>query len=111
MTHSKSPWGAPVLLVKMKEGSWRMCINYRRLNKMTIKNAYPLPRADDLIDRLHGPRYFTKIDLRTGDHQIRIAEDDIPKTTFLRYAKHSKCDFFQKSIVYLGHLITENGVM
>ena len=178
--YSKSPWGAPVLLVKKKEGSWRMCINYRRLNKMTIKNAYPLPRADDLIDRLHGARYFTKIDLRTGYHQIRIAEDDIPKTAFrtryghyeflvmpfgltnapatfqqamndvfrdqlgdfvvvflddiliysrtlqdhvqhvrfvlqkLRdnsfYAKHSKCDFFQKSIVYLGHLITENGV-
>ena len=80
--YSKSPWGALVLLVKKKEGSWRMCINYCRLNKMTIKNAYPLPRADDLIDRLHGARYFTKIDLRTGYHQIRIAEDDIPKTDF-----------------------------
>ena len=59
-----------------------MCINYRRLNKMRIKNAYPFPRVDDLIDRFHGARYFTKIDLRTGYHQIHIAEDDIPKTAF-----------------------------
>ena len=65
---SKSPWGAPVLLVKKKEGSWRMCINYRHLNKMTIRNVYPLPRANDLIDCLHGAQYFTKIDLRTGYH-------------------------------------------
>ena len=61
--YSKSPWGAPVLLVKKKEGSWRMCITYRCLNKMTIKNAYLLPRADDLNDRLHRARYFMKIDL------------------------------------------------
>ena len=59
-----------------------MCINYLRFNKMTIKNAYPLRRADDLIDRLHGALYFTKIDLRTSYHQIHIAEDDIPKTAF-----------------------------
>ncbi len=177
---SKSPWGAPVLLVKKKDGTWRMCVNYRRLNKVTIKNSYPLPRADDLIDRLHGAQYFSKIDLRTGYHQIRIAEDDVPKTAFrtryghyeflvmpfgltnapatfqqemndmfrdqlgqfiivflddiliysrtldehcqhvrfalqtLRkhnfYAKISKCEFFKKSITYLGHLITERGV-
>ena len=80
--YSKSPWGALVLLVKKKEGSWRMCINYHHLNKMTIKNAYPLPQVDDLIDRLYGARYFTIIDLRTGYHHIRIAEDDIPKTAF-----------------------------
>jgi hypothetical protein len=80
--HSKSPWGAPVILVKKKDGTWRMCVNYRRLNKLTIKNSYPLPRADDLIDRLQGARYFSKIDLRTGYHQIRIAEDDVPKTAF-----------------------------
>ena len=80
--YSKSPWHTSVLLVKKKEGSSRKCINYRRLNKMTIKNAYPLPRANDLIDSLHGARYFTKIDLQTGYHQIGIAEDDIPKTAF-----------------------------
>ena len=80
--YSKSPWGALVLLVKKKEGTWRMCINYRRLNKVTIKNLYPLPRAYDLIDHLHGAQYFMKLDLRTGYHQIRISEDDVPKTTF-----------------------------
>ena len=65
-----------------------MCINYRRLNKMAIKNAYPLPCADDLIDRLHGARYFMKIDLQTGYHQIRIAEVDIPKTAFCTHYGH-----------------------
>ena len=85
--YSKSPWGAPILLLKKKEDTWRMCINYRRLNKVTIKNSYPLPRADDLIDRLQGARYFTKLDLRTGYHQIRISEDDVPKKAFCtRYA-------------------------
>ena len=80
--YSKSPWGAHVLLVKKKEGTWCMCINYRRLNTVTIKNSYTLPRADDIIDHLHGARYFTKLNLRTGYHQIRISEDDVPKTTF-----------------------------
>ena len=59
--YSKSPWGVPVLLVKKKEGTWRMCINYRHLNKVTIENSYPLSQADDLIDRLHGVRYFTNL--------------------------------------------------
>ena len=59
--YSKSPWGAHVLLVKKREGTWCMCINYRRLNKVTIKNSYPLPRTDYLIDRLQGARYFTKL--------------------------------------------------
>ena len=79
--HSKSPWGAPILLVKKKEGTWRMSIDIH-CPGLTIKNSYPLPRVDDLIDRLQGARYFTKLDLRTSYHQIRISEEDVPKTTF-----------------------------
>ncbi|GKC50023.1 putative reverse transcriptase domain-containing protein, partial [Tanacetum coccineum] len=77
-----SPWGAPVLFVKKKDGSMRMCIDYRELNKLTVKNRYPLPRIDDLFDQLQGARYFSKIDLRSGYHQLRVHEDDIPKTAF-----------------------------
>ncbi|GKC68282.1 putative nucleotidyltransferase, ribonuclease H [Tanacetum coccineum] len=79
---SHSPWGAPVLFVKKKDGSLRMCIDYRELNKLTVKNRYPLPRIDDLFDQLQGSRFFSKIDLRSGYHQLRVHEDDIPKTAF-----------------------------
>ncbi|GJX95869.1 putative reverse transcriptase domain-containing protein [Tanacetum coccineum] len=79
---SSSPWGAPVLFVKKKDGSFRMCIDYRELNRLTVKNRYPLPRIDDLFDQLQGSRVYSKIDLRSGYHQLRVREEDIPKTAF-----------------------------
>ncbi|KAL4026235.1 hypothetical protein IC575_014662 [Cucumis melo] len=79
---SVSPWGAPVLFVKKKDGSMRLCIDYRELNKVTVKNRYPLPRIDDLFDQLQGATVFSKIDLRSGYHQLRIKDDDVPKTAF-----------------------------
>nr|GFB66345.1 putative reverse transcriptase domain-containing protein [Tanacetum cinerariifolium] len=79
---SSSPWGAPVLFVKKKDGSFQMCIDYRELNKLMVKNRYPLPRIDDLFDQLQGSSVYSKIDLRSGYHQLRVREEDIPKTAF-----------------------------
>lgn len=177
---SKSPFAAPVLFVKKRNGELRLCIDYRDLNRITVKNRYPLPRVDELFDRLKGARVFSKIDLRSGYHQIRIHEDDITKTAFrtryghyeflvlpfgltnapatfmhlmnsvfgphldrfvivflddilifskseeeheqhvrqvleiLRknklYAQESKCAFFKRSISFLGHAVSEDGI-
>jgi hypothetical protein len=79
---STSPWGAPVLFAPKKDGGLRFCIDYRGLNKQTVKNAYPLPRADDLIDQLNGAKFFSKIDLRSGYWQIPIDSEDVAKTAF-----------------------------
>ncbi|VVA41124.1 PREDICTED: retrotransposon, partial [Prunus dulcis] len=79
---SFSPWGAPVLFVKKKDGTMRLCVDYRQLNKVTVRNKYPLPRIDDLFDQLRGAKVFSKIDLRSGYHQLRIKEEDVPKTAF-----------------------------
>ncbi|GKD99712.1 putative reverse transcriptase domain-containing protein [Tanacetum coccineum] len=79
---SSSPWGAPVLFFKKKDGSFWMCIDYRKLKKLTVKNRYPLPRIVDLFDQLQGLRVYSKIDLRSGYHQLKVREEDIPKTTF-----------------------------
>ena len=83
---STSPWGAPVLFAKKKDKTLRLCIDYRQLNRVTIKNRYLLPRIDDLFDQLKGERVYSKIDLHTGYHQLRVRESDIPKTVFrMRY--------------------------
>ncbi|WMV50437.1 hypothetical protein MTR67_043822 [Solanum verrucosum] len=74
--------GAPILFVLKKDGSLRMCIEYRQLNKVTIKNKYPIPSIDDLFDPLQGASFFSKIDLRSGHHQLRVKVDDNPKTDF-----------------------------
>ena len=79
---STSPWGAPVLFAKKKDKTLRLCINYRQLNRLTIKNRYPLPRINDLFDQLRGAHVYSKIDLRTGYHQLRVRETDIPKAAF-----------------------------
>ncbi|GKA17194.1 putative reverse transcriptase domain-containing protein [Tanacetum coccineum] len=123
---SSSPWGAPVLFVKKKDGSFRMCIDYRELNN-TVKNRYPLPRIDDLFDQLQGSSIYMKIDLRSGYHQLRVREQDIPKTDkkeheeYLKvilellkkeklYAKFSKCEFWIPKVQFLGHVIDSRGI-
>ncbi|KAL2252777.1 UNVERIFIED_CONTAM: Transposon Tf2-12 polyprotein [Sesamum indicum] len=178
---STSSWGAPVLFVKKKDGSMRLCVDYRQINRVTVKNKYPLPRIDDLLDQLKGTTIFSKIDLRSGYWQLRIAENDIPKIAFrtryghyeflvmpfgltnapaafmalmnrtfqeyldhfvivfiddilvyskdrdeherhLRivlqilkenelYAKLSKCEFWVNQVVFLGHVVSGDGVM
>nr|GFC22869.1 putative reverse transcriptase domain-containing protein [Tanacetum cinerariifolium] len=85
---SSSPWGAPFLFVKKKDGSFRMCIDYRELNKLTMKNRYPLPRIDDLFNQLQGSSVYSKIDLRLGYHQLRVQEEEISKTTFSCRYRH-----------------------
>lgn len=79
---SRSPYGAPILFIKKKGGELRMCVDYRELNKITVKNRYPIPLIEDLIDRLEGATVFSKIDLRSGYNQVRIREQDIEKTAF-----------------------------
>ncbi|GJU29179.1 putative reverse transcriptase domain-containing protein [Tanacetum coccineum] len=115
-----SPWGAPVLSVKKKDGSFRMCIDYRELNKLTIKNCYPLPRIDDLFDQLQGSQYFSKIDLRSGYHQMRVHEDDFPKTVFRTRYGHFEFTAMPFGLTnalatweeheFLGHVINGEGI-
>ncbi|GJV76848.1 putative reverse transcriptase domain-containing protein [Tanacetum coccineum] len=124
---SLSSWGAPVLFVKKKDGSFRMCIDYRELNKLTVKNRYPLPRINDLFDQLHGLSVYSKIDLRSGYHQLRIKEEDIPITAFRTWYGHFEFQVMSfeltnlpivfmdlmnqlDSVQFLGHVIDLSGV-
>ncbi|GJS89035.1 putative reverse transcriptase domain-containing protein [Tanacetum coccineum] len=122
---SSSPWGAPVLFVKKKDGSFRMCIDYRELNKLTVKNRYPLPRIDDLFDQLQGSSVYSKIDLRS-DPRVECLLKDRPKNKqeheehlklileLLKkeelYAKFSKCEFWIPKVQFLGHMIDSKGL-
>ena len=92
-----SPWGASVLFAKKKGKTLRLCIDYRQLNRVMIKNRYPLPRIDDLFDQLRGARVYSKIDLCTGYHQLRVRETDIPKTAFRTRYEH-----FEFTVMPLG---------
>ncbi|GKE61810.1 putative reverse transcriptase domain-containing protein, partial [Tanacetum coccineum] len=136
---SHSPWGAPMIFVKKKDGAMRMCIDCRELNKLTIKNRYPLPRIDDFFDQLQGACCFSKIKLRLGYHQLRFREEDIPKIAFRThyghfefiseeehevhlktildllkkeklYAKFSKYEFWLKVVQFLGHVVNRDGI-
>ncbi|KAL5850316.1 hypothetical protein ACOSQ4_008329 [Xanthoceras sorbifolium] len=134
---SNSPFSSPILLVKKKDGTWRFCLDYRELNKITVKDKFPIPLIDELLDELNGARVFSKLDLRAGYHQIRLTYTRLPlgltkgimnlsknilehqehlRITFsiLRqnqlFVKKSKCDFGSPALEYLGHIILGQGV-
>jgi hypothetical protein len=94
---SSSPWGAPVLFVEKKDGTQRMCANYRSLNEFTIKNKYPLPLIEDLFDQMKGVSVFLNIDLRSGYHQLKIRESDIPNTAF-----HTQHELYEYTVMSFG---------
>ncbi|GKB87840.1 putative reverse transcriptase domain-containing protein [Tanacetum coccineum] len=115
---SSSPWGAPVLFVKKKDGSFRMCIDYRELNKLTVKNRYSLPRIDDLSDQLQGSSVYSKIDLRLGYHQLWNKQEHEEHLKLILellnkeelYAKFSKYEFWIPKVQFLGHVIDSQGI-
>ncbi|KAJ9514191.1 hypothetical protein QJQ45_002279 [Haematococcus lacustris] len=102
---SSSPYGAPILFVQKKDGSRRMCIDYRALNKLTVRDRYPLPRIDDLFDKLAGKRIFSSLDLQSGYHQIRITEEDVPKTAFLTPMGQFQFKINECVLVYIDDIL------
>ncbi|XP_061360057.1 uncharacterized protein LOC133304100 [Gastrolobium bilobum] len=137
--HSVSPYASPVILVKKKNGSWRVCVDYRALNKHIVPDKFPMPVIEELLDELGGSKIFTKLDLKSGFNQISMREEDIPKTAFKTHEGHydqsdqehishlrkvmealrqhqlvlnkKKCCFGQRQVEYLGHIISGAGVM